>query len=74
MRGTLLHPAAGLAGILVEHMRVETNQCYAGMYGSASAAQAIQSTPDQASAEGTVAGDETKTAAKAEAKPKKKKK
>jgi len=51
-----------------------TNQCYAGMYGSASAAQAIQSTADQASAEGTEAGDETKTAAKAEAKPKKKKK
>jgi hypothetical protein len=51
-----------------------TNQCYAGMYGSKSAAQAIQSTPEQASAEEPLARDEAKTDAKVEAKPKKKKK
>ena len=51
-----------------------TNQCYAGMYGSKSAAQAIQSTPDQASAEEPLARDEAKIDAKAEAKPKKKNK
>ena len=52
-----------------------TNQCYAGMYGSSkSVAQAIQSTPDQASAEEPLARDEAKIGLKAEAKPKKKKK
>jgi hypothetical protein len=52
-----------------------TNQCYAGMYGSSkSAAQAIQSTPDQASAQEPEARDEAKIAPKADAKPKKKKK
>jgi hypothetical protein len=51
-----------------------TNQCYASMYGNKSGAQSIQTTPEQASGEEPLASDEAKTAAKAEAKPKKKKK
>ena len=51
-----------------------TNLCYGGIYGTKSGAQAIQSTPDQASAQGSEARDEAKIGLKAEAKPKKKKK
>jgi hypothetical protein len=46
-----------------------TNQCYSGMYGQPTAAQAIQSTPDQAAAQEPEA-----TEARDEAKSKKKKK
>jgi hypothetical protein len=44
------------------------------MYGNKSGAQSIQTTPEQASGEEPLASDEAKTAAKVEAKPKKKKK
>ena len=75
MHGTLLHTAAGRAGILLEHMRVGHEPVLRRHVRQQQVSRTgHQSTPDQASAEEPLARDEAKIGLKAEAKPKKKKK